>query len=106
MILHQPRPSLLHHLGATTALIACSMGMSWSADAPAVASPASEAVDGMVKVGPGGYLIAPRKACKQLNDPIYKTSDMTGPMLTGQWWSSLVWQPLSQPLFAHPMTMR
>lgn len=27
-------------------------------------------------------------------------------MLTGQWWSSLVWQPFSQPLFAHPLAMR
>ena len=27
-------------------------------------------------------------------------------MLTGQWWSSLVWQPFSQPMFAHPLAMR
>ena len=33
-------------------------------------------------------------------------STLTGPMRTGQWWSSLVWMPLSQPLFAHPLVMR
>jgi endoglucanase Acf2 len=69
------------------------------------ASP-GHAADGVVAVGPGGYLTAPPKSCKPLNDRIYRTAEMTGPMATGQWWSSLVWQPFSQPLFAHPLVLR
>lgn len=91
----------LRQLGLATTFLACSAIVS-----AAEVTVSTAGADGVVKVGPGGYLTAPPKACKPLNDRIYKTSDLTGPMLTGQWWSSLVWQPLSQPLFAHPMVMR
>ncbi|MGD0090547.1 MAG: glycosyl hydrolase [Planctomycetota bacterium] len=59
----------------------------------------------VVKAGAGGYLTAPPKSCKPLPETIYKTADLKGPMLTGQWWSSLVWQQYSQNLFAHPLAL-
>jgi endoglucanase Acf2 len=59
-----------------------------------------------VKAGAGGYLTTLPKPCKPLPETISKTADLKGAMLTGQWWSSLVWQPLSQPMFAHPLAMR
>jgi len=60
----------------------------------------------VVKVGPGGYLTAPPKPCKPLPEKIYKTAEITGPILTSQWWSSLIWQPHSQPMFPHPLLVR
>ncbi|MEX2215267.1 MAG: glycosyl hydrolase [Phycisphaeraceae bacterium] len=59
----------------------------------------------VVRIGPGGFLTSPPKPCKPLPEKIYKTDDLTGPMLTNQWWSSLVWQQYSQPMFAHPLVM-
>ncbi|MCX7049896.1 MAG: glycosyl hydrolase [Candidatus Sumerlaeota bacterium] len=75
---------------------------SFSADLGSLLAVAADAV---VKVGAGGYLTAPPKPCKALPDVIYRTEDVKGPMLTGQWWSSLVWQKYSQNLFAHPLMM-
>jgi endoglucanase Acf2 len=60
----------------------------------------------VVKAGAGGYLTTLPKPCKPLPDTIYKTADVKGAVLTGQWWSSLVWQKYSQPLFAHPLALR
>ncbi len=60
----------------------------------------------VVKVGEGGYLTTLPKSCKALPEEIFKTSDLKGPILTAQWWSSMVWQPYSQPMFAHPLVMR
>jgi endoglucanase Acf2 len=60
----------------------------------------------IVTVGAGSYLTARPKPCKPLPEISYKTDDLKGPMLTGQWWSSLVWQKYSQNLFAHPLTMQ
>lgn len=62
--------------------------------------------EGVVSAGAGGYLTSPPKPCKPLNDTIYRTANYTGPVLTGQWWSSLVWEKYSQPLFAHPLVGR
>jgi len=60
----------------------------------------------LVKVGEGGYLTTVPKPCKPLPEKIFKTPDLKGPILTAQWWSSIVWQPYSQPLFAHPLFLR
>ena len=60
----------------------------------------------VVQVGGGGYLTAPPKPCKPLPQRIYRTDRVKGATLTGQWWSSLVWQPYSQPMFAHPLALR
>ena len=59
----------------------------------------------VVPVGAGGYLTTLPKPCKPLPEEIYRTADLKGPMLTGQWWSSLVWQKYSQYLFAHPLAL-
>jgi len=60
----------------------------------------------VIKVGEGGYLSSAPRPCKALPERIYRTEDLRGPMITGQWWSSLVWQPYSQNLFAHPLVLR
>lgn len=60
----------------------------------------------VVPAGAGSYLTAPPRPCKPLPEAIYRTPDLKGPVPTSQWWSSLVWQPFSQPLFAHPLAFR
>ncbi len=65
----------------------------------------AEEID-VVTVGVGGYRTTLPKLCKPLPDTLYRTSDVTGPMLTHQWWSSLVWQKFSQNMFPHPLCVR
>lgn len=60
----------------------------------------------VVKAGGGSYRTTRPEPCQPLPERIYRTTDVTGPMVTGQWWSSLVWQPFSQALFAHPLALR
>lgn len=60
----------------------------------------------VVRVGAGGYLRTRPQPCKALPDTVHKTENLKGPVVTGQWWSSLLWQQqkkFSQPLFAHPL---
>ena len=44
-----------------------------------------------VDLGAGSYSTVLPDGCKALPDRIYKTADVAGPTVTGQWWSSLVW---------------
>ena len=60
----------------------------------------------MVFLGAGGYRTEVPSHCKKLPENIYRTSKIAGPTLTGQWWSSLIWQKYSQNMFAHPAFMR
>ena len=60
----------------------------------------------VVFLGAGGYRTEVPSHCKKLPENIYRTSKIAGPTLTGQWWSSLIWQKYSQNMFAHPAFMR
>ena len=44
--------------------------------------------------------------CRPLPAKISRTASVTGPMVTNQWWSSLVWTQYSQNMFAHPAFVR
>ncbi|MGA2620360.1 MAG: glycosyl hydrolase [Thermoguttaceae bacterium] len=59
----------------------------------------------VARAGAGGYRLTCPRPCKPLPERVHKTRNLTGPVITGQWWSSLLWQPkrFSQPLFAHPL---
>jgi len=63
------------------------------------------AADEIVATGAGSYSTVLPKGCKPLPDKIFKTSAVKGPTVTGQWWSSLLWQEFSNNLFAHPLGM-
>lgn len=59
-----------------------------------------------VKLGDSGsYTTVLPKDCKPLPEKIYRTDKVKGPTVTGQWWSSLLWQEFSSNMFAHPMGM-
>jgi hypothetical protein len=67
--------------------------------------PAAPEPGEFVKLGAGSYSTRRPAPCKALPDTIYKTADFKGAMPTNQWWSSVVWKPLSQNLFPHPLGM-
>lgn len=60
----------------------------------------------IIRFGPGSYTTHRPAACKALPERIYTSDSFQQPIITNQWWSSLLWQPYSQPMFAHPLGMR
>ncbi len=73
--------------------------------AVALAAGMSACVAEMIPVGSGSYATEVPKSCKPLPEKIFKTAEVKGPTVTGQWWSSLLWQEFSQNMFAHPLGM-
>jgi endoglucanase Acf2 len=65
----------------------------------------SETASGIVAVGAGSYTTVAPAGLELLPEKIYRTADVKGPTITGQWWSSLLWQEFSNNLFAHPLGM-
>jgi endoglucanase Acf2 len=59
----------------------------------------------IIPVGGGSYTTTRPDTCKALPGKIFKTANVKGPIVTGQWWSSLLWQDYSQNMFAHPLGM-
>lgn len=59
----------------------------------------------IVGVGAGSYSTLLPGGCQPLPEKIFKTADVKGPTITGQWWSSLLWQDFSNNMFAHPLGM-
>lgn len=59
----------------------------------------------VVPAGEGSYSTKLAEGCNPLPEKIFKTPNVTGPTVTGQWWSSLLWQDFSSNMFAHPLGM-
>jgi endoglucanase Acf2 len=59
----------------------------------------------IISAGSGSYTTVLPDDCQPLPEKIYKTAAVTGPTVTGQWWSSLLWQEFSANLFPHPLGM-
>ena len=59
----------------------------------------------IVATGAGSYTTTLPDGFKPLPERIFKTADVKGPTVTGQWWSSLLWQEFSSNMFAHPLGM-
>lgn len=58
-----------------------------------------------IPTGGGSYLDRRPTSCKPLPETVHRVASLTGATPTNQWWSSLVWKPFSQNLFAHPLGM-
>jgi endoglucanase Acf2 len=58
-----------------------------------------------VAAGAGSYTTELPDGFNPLPEKIFKTQDVKGPTVTGQWWSSLLWQEFSANMFAHPLAM-
>jgi endoglucanase Acf2 len=59
----------------------------------------------IVACGAGSYTTRRPDTCKELPATIYRSAAQRGPVTTGQWWSSLLWQEHSANLFPHPLGM-
>jgi len=59
-----------------------------------------------VPVGRGSYTLTLPEGAAAPPERIYRTENVTGPMPTHKWWSSLAWQPGSAALYAHPLTLQ
>ncbi|NQW99968.1 glycoside hydrolase family 81, partial [bacterium] len=59
----------------------------------------------IVAAGAGSYSTVLPDGCNPLPEKIYKTAAVKGPTMTGQWWSSLLWQEFSANMFPHPLAM-
>lgn len=61
----------------------------------------------IVPAGIGSYTtVKPEKIGALPNsEGIFRTKELTGPVPTNQWWSSLVWEKFSQNMFPHPLGM-
>jgi endoglucanase Acf2 len=59
----------------------------------------------IVTGGAGSYSTELPQGCKALPEKIFKSPEVKGPTITGQWWSSLLWQDFSANLFPHPLGM-
>ena len=60
----------------------------------------------VVKAGVGSYLRGLPDGAKGPPAIIFKTDEVRGAMPTNDWWSSLVWVPLSDAMFPHPLAVR
>ncbi len=72
-----------------------------------LAAPVStKAFSGEVTQGAGSYsTILPAGAATPQNE-IYKTGNVSGPMPTNDWWSSLAWVPYSEAQYPHPLALK
>ncbi len=59
----------------------------------------------IIATGAGSYTTTLPDGLNPLPERIFKTADVKGPTVTGQWWSSLLWQEFSNNMFAHPLGM-
>lgn len=87
------RRSLLKAIGATGASVGFLGG----------ANPASAATVG---VGNGGYTTTVPSGEGSPQDTQYTTSNVSRPIPTNDWWSSLVFESMSSPLYAHPVSAK
>lgn len=57
-----------------------------------------------VEHGAGGYVTERPSNTVNPPDTIYRSDALTGPVPTNRWWSSLLWAPFSEPLYAGPLS--
>ena len=64
------------------------------------------AAEPIVSVGAGSYATALPQGAKEPPATIYKTENITGPVPTNRWWSSVAWAPFSDRQFPHPLAVQ
>ncbi|MEE4568773.1 glycosyl hydrolase [Paenibacillus polymyxa] len=72
-----------------------------------LAAPVStKAFSGEVTQGTGSYLTTLPAGAATPQNEIYKTANVTSPMPTNDWWSSLAWVPYSEAQYPHPLALK
>ncbi len=57
-------------------------------------------------LGAGGYVTERPANIVEPPEVIYRSEGLTGPVPTNRWWSSLVWAPFSDPIYAGPLSFQ
>lgn len=60
----------------------------------------------VVSVGRGSYTTQLPAGRDEPPSTLYLVERLSGPVPTNKWWSSALWLPLSEPLYAHPLVFR
>ncbi|MCY3414539.1 MAG: discoidin domain-containing protein [Candidatus Heimdallarchaeota archaeon] len=63
-------------------------------------------IDNAISVGLGSYTETLPEGATAPPSEIWKSQNYEGPVQTGDWISSVLFEPFSQPLYAHPMAYR
>lgn len=72
-----------------------------------LAAPVStKAFSGEVTQGAGSYSTTLPAGAATPQNEIYKTANVTSPMPTNDWWSSLAWVPYSEAQYPHPLALK
>jgi endoglucanase Acf2 len=69
-------------------------------------STSSTAAESIQPIGRGSYAIELPAGAKAPPATIYKTDRVSGPLPTNDWWSSLLWMPLSERQYPHPLAVQ
>lgn len=78
-----------------------------SASLICLAAPVStKAFSGEVTQGTGSYSTTLPAGAATPQNEIYKTANVTSPMPTNDWWSSLAWVPYSEAQYPHPLALK
>ncbi|MCR2806619.1 glycosyl hydrolase [Paenibacillus soyae] len=64
------------------------------------------AFTGEVPLGSGSYSTVLPPGATNPQSTIYKTGNVTGPMQTNDWWSSLAWSTYSEAQYPHPLAIK
>jgi len=67
---------------------------------------ASADTNAVMQVGRGSYALRLPEGAQEPQETIHRTSRVTGPIPTSDWWSSLLWLPFSERMFAHPLALQ
>lgn len=65
----------------------------------------AQEIPAVIKAGAGSYSSVVPPGATRPPETIYRTGRCQGPMPTNDWWSSLAWEPLSSPMFPHPLAV-
>ncbi|HLI69748.1 MAG TPA: malectin domain-containing carbohydrate-binding protein [Ktedonobacteraceae bacterium] len=60
----------------------------------------------IVQVGAGSYTTAPPSNLTLPPNTIYRTSNVTGPMPTSDWWTSVAWTQPAYPIYPLPLALQ
>ena len=58
------------------------------------------------RVGLGSYRLGAPPGASTAPRPVFRSEDLQGPIPAGRWWSSLAWEPFSQPMYPHPLAVQ
>lgn len=73
---------------------------------PSVLASELPAIPSVERVGAGSYARVAPAGARRPPETVYATDTLRPPFPTNQWWSSVLWMPLSEAQYPHPLAVR